>query len=265
MNAKMLGLCLAVLVVPALAQADTATEWNLKAAQITVAGKLGPVDSWNVLAVSGVAASDALAAISGQHPFIAKLDKTPDASPDAAIASATHDVLLTMIPSQKEGIEAAYAVALAKLPEAGREKGIKLGTAAAQAVITARKVKEEPLENYRPITTPGKYVPTMIPFAVNAALRKPWVLDKCDQFRPGPPPELTSDVWARDYNEIKALGAKNNSKRTPEQTEIAKFWEATNPIIYLPVAHSAANRDLAYNARYLAVVRPCGRNRVSRR
>jgi hypothetical protein len=69
-----------------------------------------------------------------------------------------------------------------------------------------------------------------------------------------PPPELTSDLWAHDYNEIKALGAKNNSRRTPEQTEIAKFWEATNPIIYLPVAHSAANRDLAYNARYLAVV-----------
>jgi PAP2 superfamily len=98
------------------------------------------------------------------------------------------------------------------------------------------------------------HVPTMVPFAITAALRKPWVLDKCDQFRPGPPPELTSDVWAQDYNEIKAIGAKNNSKRTPEQTEIAKFWEATNPIIYLPVAHSAANRDLAYNARYLAVV-----------
>jgi hypothetical protein len=65
---------------------------------------------------------------------------------------------------------------------------------------------------------------------------------------------LTSAVWARDYNEIKALGAKNNSKRTPDQTEIAKFWEAVHPIIYLPVAYSVANRDMAVNARVLAIM-----------
>jgi hypothetical protein len=142
----------------------------------------------------------------------------------------------------------------AKLPEKGRENGIKLGTAAAQAVISARKVEIEPAEDYRPVTTPGKYVPTVVPAAYTASLRKTWVLDKPDQFRPGPPPELTSDVWARDYNEIKAVGAKLKSTRTPEQTEIAKFWETTNAIIYLSVAHAVANKYLAYNARYMAVV-----------
>jgi len=245
----------AVLVVyPILAQADAVTDWNLKTAELTIAGRLSPPDSWTVLATTNVAASDALSAISGQSPFIAKLDKTPDAAPEAAIAAANNTVLLTMIPSQKEAIDQAYNAAIAKLPEKGRENGIKLGTAAAHAVISARKVDKEPVEDYRPVTTPGKYVPTVVPAAYTASLRQCWVLDKPDQFRPGPPPELTSDVWARDYNEIKLVGAKLKSTRTPEQTDIAKFWETTNAIIYLPVAHAAANKDLAYNARFMAVL-----------
>jgi PAP2 superfamily protein len=243
-----------LLVYPILAHADAVTDWNLKAAELTVAGRLSPVDSWTVLATTSVAASDALSAISEQSPFIAKLDKTPDAAPEAAIAAANQTVLLMMIPSQKEAIDAAYNAVIAKLPEKGRENGIKLGTAAAQAVISARKVDKEPVEDYRPVTTPGKYVPTVVPAAYTASLRKCWVLDKPDQFRPGPPPELTSDVWARDYNEIKVVGAKLKSSRTPEQTDIAKFWETTNAIIYLPVTHAAANKDLAYNARFMAVV-----------
>jgi hypothetical protein len=251
---KRIVLFAALLVCPVLGHADAVTDWNLKAAEITIAGRLVPHDSWTVMATTNVAASDALSTISGESPFIAKLDKTPDAAPEAAIAAANQTVLLLMIPSQKEVIDRAYDTVIVKMPEKGRESGIKLGTAAANAVISARKMDKEPVEDYRPVTTPGKYVPTVVPAAFTAKKRKPWVLDKVDQFRPGPPPELTSEVWARDYNEIKSLGAKLKSTRTPEQTDIAKFWETTNAIIYLPVAHAAANKDLAYNARFMAVL-----------
>ena len=77
-----------------------------------------------------------------------------------------------------------------------------------------------------------------------------------DQFRPGPPPGLTSDTWKRDLDEIKALGGINSSKRTPEQTAIARFWEATAPAVYWPVARSVATapgRDVTDNARLLAL------------
>ena len=76
------------------------------------------------------------------------------------------------------------------------------------------------------------------------------------QFRPGPPPSLTSEAWARDYNEIKAIGAKNSTQRTPEQTAIARFWEATAPAVYWPVARAVAaapGRDVTANARLLAI------------
>jgi hypothetical protein len=63
-------------------------------------------------------------------------------------------------------------------------------------------------------------------------------------------------MWVRDYNEIKAVGGKNSTQRTPEQTAMAKFWEATAPAVYWPVARSVAaapGRDVTANARLLAI------------
>jgi len=68
---------------------------------------------------------------------------------------------------------------------------------------------------------------------------------------------LTSESWARDYNEIKALGAKNSTTRSAEQTDIARFWEAAMPTIYFPVVRSVANapgREVAQNAHLFAAV-----------
>jgi hypothetical protein len=65
------------------------------------------------------------------------------------------------------------------------------------------------------------------------------------------------ELWARDYNEIKALGAKNSTQRTSEQTDIARFWEAAVPAIYFNAVRSVATqpgRDLTDNARLLALV-----------
>jgi hypothetical protein len=52
----------------------------------------------------------------------------------------------------------------------------------------------------------------------------PFTLNCPAQFRAAPPPALTSDRYARNYNEVKALGAFSNSARTPEQTELAYFF-----------------------------------------
>ncbi|MBP2672196.1 MAG: phosphoesterase, PA-phosphatase related protein, partial [candidate division NC10 bacterium] len=112
------------------------------------------------------------------------------------------------------------------------------------------------LEVYRPRTAAGVYVPTVIPAVPHWPRRKPWVMGSAEQFRPGPPPGLSSSLWARDYNEIKALGAKNSTQRTAEQTAIARFWEATQPTIYFPVVRSVASmagREVTQNARLLAV------------
>ncbi len=100
-------------------------------------------------------------------------------------------------------------------------------------------------------------MPTVIPIAVQWPKRKPWLMTNPAQFRPGPPPMLTSEAWARDYNEIKALGGKNSTQRTAEQTQIARFWEATLPPIYYGLVRSVATvpgRDVTQNARLFAAV-----------
>jgi hypothetical protein len=85
---------------------------------------------------------------------------------------------------------------------------------------------------------------------------RPFALAKPSQFRPGPPISLTSREWAIDYNEIKELGALNSTKRTPEQTETAKFWLMTGPQAYHPLARQvvvARHLNLLDSARFMAL------------
>src|SRR4029450_13976324 len=82
---------------------------------------------------------------------------------------------------------------------------------------------------YRPHAAPGVYVPTFFPLGPHWGRRTPGGMARGDPFRPGAPPSLTSDMWKRDFDEIKTLGGKNGSRRTPEQTAVAQFWEATSP------------------------------------
>jgi hypothetical protein len=62
---------------------------------------------------------------------------------------------------------------------------------------------------------------------------KPFAMTSPSQFRPGPPPALSSGVWARDFNEVKTIGARNSTLRSPEQTATAQFWASNGPQQYL--------------------------------
>jgi hypothetical protein len=63
-----------------------------------------------------------------------------------------------------------------------------------------------------------------MPVMSQVASVKPFALRSISQFRPGPPPALDSELWARDYNETKELGGSNSTKRTAWQSETARFW-----------------------------------------
>jgi hypothetical protein len=163
------------------------------------------------------------------------------------------------MPIKQREIETLYQASLTKIA-AGRSKtkGIEVGEKAAVAILATRVDDGfETLETYRPYTIAGIYVPTVIPLASHWVQRKPWLMSSPSQFRPGPPPDLKSEAWARDYNEIKSLGRKQNSKRTTDQTDIARFWEATGPTIYHGVIRSVAElpgREITRNARFLMMM-----------
>ena len=252
-----IGLLVVMLAVAAGAHADVVTDANAKAAEI--ASKLpGTPPAVRTMAIVQVSVFDAVNAITGRYPaFRAKVTAQPGASVDAAVAAATRTALAKLVPAQQAAIDAHYTAAL-KLVADGPAKtdGIAVGEQVATTVVAMCAEDGAIAPNtYRHHTAPGVYVPTMFPAVPHWGKRKAWVLSSPDQFRPGPPPSLTSDTWKRDVNEIKLLGAKTGSQRTSEQTAIAQFWEATAPAVYWPVARSVANspgRDPIENARLFA-------------
>ena len=242
------------------AAADVVTDWNVAAADMTVAAGLPPPPANRTLALVQTAVYEAVNAITKRYPFDRATPSaaSSDASVAAAVAAANRAMLSRLLPSQQAAIDKAYGNALAAIPDgSAKTAGIAVGEQATAAVLAWRSDDAAGApERYRPATTAGVYVPTTIPAAPQWAQRKPWVMASADQFRPGPPPALGSELWARDYNEIKAVGAKNSTTRTPAQTDIARFWEATAPTIYFPVVRSLANgpgREVTQNARLLAV------------
>jgi hypothetical protein len=90
----------------------------------------------------------------------------------------------------------------------------------------------------------------------------PFALDSGDQFRPGPPPALTSAEYTAAYNEVKDIGSLNSTRRTAEQTEIALFWAGLGVSnagvgIWSQIARTVAvehHLTLAENARLFALM-----------
>jgi hypothetical protein len=196
--------------------ADVVTDWSSTTGEIAVAGKLPPGGAYRALAVVRTAVYDAVNAITKRYPPARRpLQAAPGASVEAAVAAANRATLAALAPVQQATIDKAYQAALAALPDGpAKMAGIAVGEQAATAVLAgyAGDGFDTPA-SYRPHTTPGVYVPTVLPDIAHWPGRKPWLLASADQFRPGPPPSLTSAVWARDYNKIKALGAKHAADR----------------------------------------------------
>jgi hypothetical protein len=240
-------------------RADVITDWSVRSGDIAVAAKLPPPLTTRLTAIVQSAVYEAVDAITRRYPSNrVNLDAAPGASVDAAVAAANRATLSSLVPSQQAAIDGAYETALASIPDGpAKAQGITVGEKAAAAILALRAGDgADAPESYRPRTTPGVYVPTVLPAVPHWPRRKPWLMASPDQFRPGPPPALRSELWARDYNEVKAVGAKNSAHRTAEQADIARFWEGSGPVMYSPIARSVANgpgREVTRNARLLAV------------
>ena len=242
------------------AKSDVVADWNVRAGEIVVDAKLGAPHANRVLAIVQTAAYEAANAITRRYPASGlQLDVAPGAAVDAAIAAANRATLARLLPAKQAAVETAYHAALALIADGpAKTAGIDAGERAAAAILASRIDDGAATgETYRPYTTAGVYVPTAMPAVPQWPQRKPWLMTSPAQFRPGPPPALTSASWARDYDEIKALGGKSSTRRTAEQTEIARFWEATLPPIYHGVVRSVTNlpgREVTQNARLFAAV-----------
>ena len=250
-----------VLAMASPANADVVTDWNQTAiAAMKVANVVGNPWTRN-MAMMHVAMSDAVNSVQKKYAIYAPgVGPVPGASAEAAAAAAAHAVLLKQLPNQKALIEQAYEASTKDIPEgAAKKDGIAIGEKCAAAIIADRASDGTSVpDTYRPITTPGTWIPTTAPIFAEYARATPWVMKSADQVRPPPPPDLKSELYARDYNETKEIGGAKSTKRTAEQTAAVKFWTQQN---FGPAWQEAArqlsaarNLSLADNARLFALL-----------
>ena len=249
-----------LLLAPVIACADVVTQWNEKAIASATAGGQNPLVVSRTVAIVHAAMFDAVNSIENRYaPYAVRISARPGSSAEAAAATAAYTALAALLPSQEPELDAEYSASLARIADGpGKEAGVAVGKQAAAEMLARRAGDRANMSKpYRPFTSPGVYVPTTLPLAPHWADIAPWAMERGSQFRPGPPPSLTSEQWARDYNEVKMFGGKSSSARSPEQTGSGRFWIVVGPASWFPIVRQiadASGRSLVDNARLHALV-----------
>jgi hypothetical protein len=263
-SAIMFGSWLAI-GVPVSANANVITDWDGKAVALVMpAGPLGVSQqiytAQRMMGMVHVAMFDAVNSIERRYePYLVQLPADPATSKEAAAAAAAATVLATIDEKTAREVTVTLATYLASIPDDGSAKadGIRLGEAVAAKVLEARAIDgHNAVDDYRPRTAPGVYVPTSITAASTWSKVKPFALTTASQFRPDPPISLSSREWATDYNEIKDYGRQSDAKRSTQQTETARFWLMVGPPAYHPFVRqlvTAKQMNVGDSARLMAL------------
>jgi len=212
-------------------------------------------DEQRLCTMAFVAMHDALNAVVRRHaPAVAdRHDAGADAG--AALASAAHRMLVTLLPSEQAYLDQQYAASLAtRTAGPARDAGVALGQAVAQAVLAARADDGWNLAGPAVYSSqaPGEYRFTRCPqdaaqtnFADCGPIKsnwpavKPWVLPSLDGYRAPNPygvpgtdklailaAAVQTPGYVADFNEVKFKGlAGAGHTRTTDESVTAMFWE----------------------------------------
>jgi membrane-associated phospholipid phosphatase len=216
-------------------------------------------------AIVHAAIYDAVNAIDRTHePYLISVHAPRGASETAAADAAAHAALLGLYPAQQSVLDADYAAELTKVADGpAKDKGVRLGEQVAADLLAIRAGDGSNITSpaFVPGGAPGDYQPTPpnFPTPVFSTWGRvtPFVLDGGDQFRPAPPPALTSDAYTAALNEVERLGSATSTTRTGEQSEIGKFWNPPIQNFWNQIAETVATAhrsDLPTTARLFAAL-----------
>ena len=243
-------------------------EWNRTLLVILrTAGAQPPtIHSTRSFAILHASIFDAVNNIEGTYsPYLVRLsDVSRLASQPAAADQAAHDVLVALYPTFQTTLDAELQQDLAQIPE-GQDKadGVTVGQKVAAQILAFRSTDGATitLPPYIPGTQPGDYQFTPPNFAPADFIQwpqvTPFALARADEFRPGPPPQLTSEEYTRTFDEVKSLGFISSKTRTQEQTLIGNFWNGNIQDFWNEIAQTAAlghHLGLARSARLFALL-----------
>jgi hypothetical protein len=261
----------AVVSTPSEASPDVAsdptviTEWNAIAARTIFTENPTPAPpSALYFGFVSIAMYDAVVTIEGGYePYAAQPRAHANASSEVAAATAAYRVLRHYFPASEANLAADYAASLAGIPDGvGMIHGKRVGEAAAAEIIRLRQ------DDGRGATVPlnvaegpGVWRPTPDAFAPMAfswlGFVRPLLLDSPTQIPLPGPDHLTSDAYARDFEEVKAFGGSVGSSRTDAQTETARFWNANAVLQYQAAMRDQVTRrglDIVESSRAFALL-----------
>ncbi|MGV9214297.1 vanadium-dependent haloperoxidase [Micromonospora sp. RB23] len=219
---------------------DTVLQWYDATAAAVATSTLPQVTNSRAWAISWLAAARATRT-------------TPTGNPghyrDAALASAVHTSLSTLIPGGADPLDTALRTTLDRIPDGrAKDRGVATGRAEAHRLLAQRTgdgldpASVNPAYP-NPAPGPGSWQPTPPSFspAQQAGTRfaRPFLLDRADRYRPGPPPALGSERYRADLAEVRAYGAVDSAVRTPQQTDTATFWLGSSLTLYTAILRAA--------------------------
>jgi PAP2 superfamily len=268
-----LGLALAGVGLAPGARADTVTEWNanLERAIFATAQPVAAQPRFSAIVHSAI--YDAVNGIARKYtPYFVTEAAPPAARQEAAAAQAAYTALKALYPSQAAALDTQLAESLANIPgNSGSSVSIARGRAwgehVANLILAWRSTDgwSTPLPPYfgggapgvwrspPTATNPDGTLPALFP---QMAVLVPFAMTNHDAFRPGPPPALTSALYAADVNEVKAIGRFDSALRTAQQTQLALLWQAAGLVDENRIARSVVppGNSLVDNARLFALL-----------
>ena len=254
---------------PAVSTLNPVLQWNriLLAIARTPGAQPATIHTTRSFALMHAAIYDAVNAIARTHePYLVRLAGVPrHASQQAAGAAAAHEVLAALYPVFLSSLDDELQQSLTQIPDGKvKDEGILIGRTVADRILALR-INDG--ANAQPIlyvfgSAPGDYQSTPPNFPPHPQFTHwshvtPFALERANQFRPGPPPALTSDRYSEAFNEIKSLGTTNSTTATADEALTGRFWNGAIQNYWNEITQTAVldhDLSIAQSARLFALL-----------
>lgn len=255
----------------AVARADVVLDWNEIAVNTAIANGTNPFAQARDAAIVQLAVFEAVNSITGNYqPYLGTIVAPSGASAEAAAAQAAHDVLVAYFQNSQAMLDQQLAASLALIPD-GQSKtdGIATGKAAAAAMIALRANDgSSPLTLYTPgQPAPGVWQATPSCPVIGGVARglffnwqnvTPFGIPDAHAYVLDPPPLLTSNLYAKAYNEVMTVGSVTSTERPQDRTNVALFYASSSPTYVFNLAARQVAQEswhsLSENARAFALI-----------
>jgi type II secretion system protein G len=258
-----LALATVCLLPIARVRADVVTDWNVIALNATAVPPNSILQS-RALAIVHGAIYDAVRAVDRKGgAYAIDVEAPAGTSVDAAVVSAAHGSLVRLAPAERQMLDAALNVSLSKIADGqGKTEGTALGQQIAEKLVALRSTDGAAVKVvFTAKPGVGLYQFTL-PHSLPAILAQwgsvtPFVLRSSAGLDLKGAPALTAAQFARDFEEVRSVGARNSTTRTADQTAAAIFWTVQTAVPWHAAARAASaakGLSLLENARLFALL-----------